>query len=133
MAAYNRRTETLNTIGPIRQTLIAGTIRTNGAVTVIATTQISCNHVATTNRSNTGIYDVTLKSGFPRFVTAPRVWLQALTFSSLVARVTTFSATAGTFTYNILNSSTTVLTDIASDPANFVSFEILAANTGVTG
>ena len=132
MAAYNRRTETLETIGPIRQTLIQGSIRTNGAVTVVAATQVDCNEVLTVNRSNTGVYDVTLKHGFPSFMGGVEVWLQAVTFSSNFARVTTHSATAGTFTFNLLNSSTTALVDIASDPANFVGFRILARNTGYT-
>lgn len=132
MASYNRRTELLETIGPIRMTLIRGSCRTNGATTVVATSQVACNELLTVNRSDTGVYAFTLKHGFGEFIGGVECWLQALTFSSLAARVTTHSATAGTFTVNIFNSSTTVLTDVASDPANFIGFNIVARNTGYT-
>jgi hypothetical protein len=129
MASHNRRTESLQTIGPIQQTLIRGSVRTNGATTVIAATQVACNELLTCNRSDTGVYAFTLRHGFADFIGGPEVWLQAITYSSLVARVTTHNSTAGTFTVNILNSSTTVLTDVASDPANFIGFSIVARNS----
>ena len=135
MANNSRRTESVETPGRYRLNLCSWSFRTNGAVTVVARTQLLSGDFVTVNRADTGVYTVQVPTIFPNWTLMPQLTL--LTPTALIeARVQTQSSTAGTFTINLIqlasNSTVAALVDVASNAGNFISVFAVGVNSAQT-
>jgi hypothetical protein len=93
-------------------------------------------YISTVARSDTGLFTVTLKSGFPDIVSVqltPQFNTKGGTgVTGQKWELGSISSTAGTIDLRLMNDGTTTLSDLAANANNVLHMTVFARNTSYT-
>lgn len=132
----NRRTENLQSVGAINQTVVAGSFAPQDSTTI--TSSNIKGYVSSVNLSLSGTYTVTLPSTFPELLSGT-ITNQSLTAAGIALELGAYDPTAGTFVIRALRNTSITAGGVAftginipADTNSRIHFNLVMRNSGVT-